>query len=86
MKICRFSTKAKEKSEQLKPYEPSAEVVKEIDDLMKKYIDIFKNLKLKDTVEIPELSDILMNDRGGNRVKLLKNCLSDLMVSDKTYD
>ena len=50
---------------------------------MKKHIEILKNLKLKETVEIPEATDKLMNDRGENRMKLLKNCLSDLTASNE---
>ncbi|XP_065211449.1 endoribonuclease Dicer-like isoform X2 [Planococcus citri] len=78
--VKRFSTKAKEKFEILAPYKSPSTITQQIDDLIRKHIDILKNLKLKDVVDIPEASDVLMNDRGENRVKLLRNCLNDLMV------
>nr|BAX36483.1 Dicer4 [Planococcus kraunhiae] len=78
--VKRFSTKAKESFETLSSYESPSTVTTQIAELMLKNKYILENLKLKDVVDVPEVTDVLLNDRGENRAKLLINCLSDLLV------
>nr|BAX36482.1 Dicer3 [Planococcus kraunhiae] len=83
--VKKFSTKPKERREPLTHYQSPPKITGQIKALVDKYIDILTNLKLKN-VDIPQFpGDKLLNDRGENRAKMLKNCLTDLMVHLEEY-
>ncbi|XP_065211451.1 endoribonuclease Dicer-like [Planococcus citri] len=85
--VKKFSTKPKERREPLPRYQSPRKITSQIEALVEKPIDILSSLKLKN-VDIPQpqcSGDKLLNDRGENRAKMLKNCLTDLMVHLEEY-